>query len=142
MSFIDSLLKLLSSLFGKKETVVETKPTVEETKPTVEDERLYGVVPLDDPMVKASNYGNGLVMSWEPDRDNLSHWWLKYQNGREYSLGLAGNPNDFIKNGILINTSRRQLVVTVVKRGDDLSDYSEQEVFEANVYLGNIIVRR
>lgn len=137
MSFIDSLLNLLSSLFSKKETAVEeTKPT------TVEDERLYGVVPLDDSMVKASNYGNGLVMSWEPDIKNPSHWWLKYQNGREYSLGLAGNPNDFIKNGILINTSRRQFVVSDVRRGNDLSKYSEQEVFEANIYLGNIIVRR
>ena len=65
----------LSKLFGKKSV---SDPVVNRIE--VSDT----VVPLDDPMVKASNYGNGLVMSWEVDKLNPSHWWLKYQNGREY----------------------------------------------------------
>lgn len=123
----------LSKLFGKKSASDSVVNRIE-----VSDT----VVPLDDPMVKASNYGNGLVMSWEADKLNPSHWWLKYQNGREHSLGLAGDPSEFIQNGIFLNTSRRLGVVSDVRRGNDLSKYTDQEIFEAKVYLGQIIVRK
>lgn len=46
----------LSKLFSKKSAADTTVSSIE-----VSD----SVVPLDDPMVKASNFNNGLVMSWE-----------------------------------------------------------------------------
>ena len=129
MSLIDYIIGLLKSFFKKDSGV---QPTSVEDGDVFRPEK----VPRDDPRVLKCNRGNGLITKIAIESG--CHYWLTYQNGRTYMMSTPGNIDDYVRNGICTD-SKLDKAIAAVQHERDLSKFSEQDIFEAKIWLGHIV---
>lgn len=115
------LSKLFKGLFGVKQV------------------KFTEYVKHSDPRVAETNGNRGLLVREEQTGPN--QWTFYYESGKKTYIGTPGKPSDFNSNGITTTVLPRILwCISDVKRGRDLSMWPDNYIFDAKVYLSEIII--
>lgn len=135
MSIFKALIDLIFGR-GKQQPNEQPKPEPQPLPEGVEE-----IVPHSDPRVAATNGDRGLL-TWE-EQTGPNQWTFHYESGKETYIGTPGKPSDFNAHGITTTVLPKMLhCVSDVMQGRDLSEWPEQQIFDARVYLGKIIIQR
>lgn len=148
MSIIETILNILSTIFGGKKEAQpaeqpqpQSQPQQEPIPSPIAEGEVEEYIPMDDPRVAKTNKGKGLVTGWEPE-GNAGNYIIHYMNGAKTHARFAQAITDYIKNGIdeTINTDRLRRCTHAINIGKDLSEFTGQEIFDSKVYLGKFVI--
>lgn len=149
MSIIETILNILSTIFGGKKEAQpaeqpqpQSQPQQEPIPSPIAEGEVEEYIPMDDPRVAKTNKGKGLVTWIEKDAKNPGHYIVHYAGGEKTYPAVDGDPTkDHIKNGINdMDNQKLEYCMTAIKRGKDLSEFTGQEIFDSKVYLGRYVI--